>query len=61
MKKFYLSIITLLAATTMYAQEASYEMPAALRYLATLGDKQKPVCNLTTRNPINNGSSLWAP
>ena len=61
MKKFYLSIITLLATTSMLAQEASYEMPAALRYLATLGDKQKPVCNLTTRNPMNNGATLWAP
>ncbi len=63
MKKFYICLAALIAAASpMQAQEANYDHPTALRYLATISNtRQQPVCNLTTRNPINNGAFLWAP
>lgn len=63
MKKFYIFLSTLIASSIMgLAQEAAYELPTPLRYLATISNaKHKPVCNLTTQNPINDGAYLWAP
>ena len=60
MKKFYICLAALIAAASpMQAQEANYDHPTALRYLATISNtRQQPVCNLTTRNPINNGAFL---
>lgn len=63
MKQHYITLaLSVAIGIASHAQQASFDHPTELRYLGTIDNTaQKPVCNLTTRNPINNGAFLWAP